>query len=115
MTNQKAIAVVGLGAIPPISLEKKQSQVIGIAFIDQNRCLPWVDGISCIVCEEMCPLPDKANTLESKELVNLDGSISEIRLPSFHQKKCIGCGICENKCPVEGKAAIQAFQGNHSV
>lgn len=101
------------GAIPALSLGKKQSQVIGIAFIDQNRCLPWADGISCIVCEEMCPLPEKAITLESKEIVNQDGSISELRLPRVHRKKCVGCGICENKCPVEGKAAIQVFQGDH--
>ena len=101
------------GAIPALSPKIKQTQVIGIASIDQNRCLPWADGIPCIVCEEMCPLPDKAITLESKEVINPDGSISKLQLPRVHRKKCIGCGICENKCPVEGKAAIQVFQGNH--
>lgn len=100
------------GAIPALSLEIKQKQVIGIAVIDQNRCLPWADGISCIVCEEMCPLPDKAITLEIKEVVNPDGTITKLQLPRVHRKKCIGCGICENKCPVEGNAAIQVFQGN---
>jgi MauM/NapG family ferredoxin protein len=100
------------GAIPALSLEQKQTQVIGIAVIDQNRCLPWADGISCIVCEEMCPLPDKAITLEIKELVNPDGTISRLQLPRVHRKKCIGCGICENKCPVERNAAIQVFKGN---
>jgi MauM/NapG family ferredoxin protein len=101
------------GAIPALSLEQKRKQVIGIAVIDQNRCLPWADGISCIVCEEMCPLPDKAITLEIKEVVSPDGSISKLQLPRVHRKKCIGCGICENKCPVDGKAAIQVFQRNH--
>ena len=56
-------------AIPPLSLEEKQKTVIGWAFIDQNRCIPWADGTSCIVCEEMCPIPKKAIILEEKETV----------------------------------------------
>lgn len=75
------------GAIPALSLAQKQNQVIGIAFIDQNRCLPWADGISCIVCEEMCPLPDKAITLVNKDVVNPDGTLSKLQLPRVHRKK----------------------------
>jgi ferredoxin len=41
-------------AIPLLSLEEKRQQVIGKAYIDENRCLAWADHIDCIVCEEMC-------------------------------------------------------------
>ncbi|HHQ47476.1 MAG TPA: 4Fe-4S binding protein, partial [Acidobacteria bacterium] len=29
--------------------------VIGTAFVDRGRCLPWAMDTPCIVCEEMCP------------------------------------------------------------
>ncbi|MEN6409416.1 MAG: 4Fe-4S binding protein, partial [Anaerolineaceae bacterium] len=51
-------------AIPPLPLPEKQKWVMGHAFIDQNRCIPWADGVNCIICEEMCPLPEKAILLE---------------------------------------------------
>ena len=47
-------------AIPPLSLEEKRLTVIGKAYIDQNRCIAWSDHQDCIVCEEMCPVSDKA-------------------------------------------------------
>jgi MauM/NapG family ferredoxin protein len=96
-------------AIPLLSLEQKQKQVIGHAYIDHSRCFPWVDGSSCIVCEEMCPLPEKAITLESTELLQRDGTIREVKLPRVDRAKCIGCGICENKCPQTG-AAIRVYR-----
>ena len=45
----------------------KQEQILGLAAIDQNRCWPWAYGIPCIVCEEMCPIADKAIELETGE------------------------------------------------
>ncbi|MCD6291764.1 MAG: 4Fe-4S binding protein, partial [Anaerolineae bacterium] len=53
-----------VGAIPPLPLGEKQQTVIGHAYIDHNRCIPWADLQDCIVCEEMCPVPDKAIVLE---------------------------------------------------
>jgi ferredoxin len=29
--------------------------------------------------------------------------------PFVDERICIGCGICESRCPVEGKSAIQVF------
>ncbi len=48
------------GAINQLPLDEKQNTVIGIAHIDRQRCIPWADGCECIVCEEMCPTPQKA-------------------------------------------------------
>jgi MauM/NapG family ferredoxin protein len=93
-------------AIPPLALEIKQSTVIGKAYIDHDRCIAWGDHQTCVVCEEMCPLPQKAITLESGTFSTGDRSIT-IPLPVVNRDTCIGCGICENKCPVVGESAIR--------
>ncbi|NQS91697.1 MAG: 4Fe-4S binding protein [Chloroflexi bacterium] len=94
-------------AIPPLTLEEKRKQIIGTAEIDQNRCLPWAENQECIVCEEMCPIPDKAIRLEEVHVVTPEGEIKILQRPHVIHNECIGCGICENKCPLTGEAAIQ--------
>ncbi len=61
-------------AIPPLSLEEKRVQVIGLAYINENRCIPWSDHKPCLVCEEMCPLPEKAIQLEQTQVWGPDGA-----------------------------------------
>ena len=93
-------------AIPPLSLEEKQIEVIGKAYIDEDRCLPWADRKECFVCEEMCPLPQKAITLHLGE----DGAEpGAIKTPYVDRELCTGCGICEYQCPVNGESAIRVF------
>ena len=96
-------------AIPPLSLEEKREQVIGKAYIDENRCIAWVDREDCIVCEEMCPVPDKAIVLQEAQLLNSDGEPVTVQQPHVVRERCIGCGICEYKCPVSGEAAIRVY------
>lgn len=97
------------GAIPPLPLEEKREAVIGLAYIDKNRCIPWADARDCIVCEEMCPVPEKAIILDEQTVANAEGEKVTVRLPSVVRKRCIGCGICETKCPVNGDAAIRVY------
>jgi NAD-dependent dihydropyrimidine dehydrogenase PreA subunit len=96
-------------AIPPLTLEDKRKQIIGEAYIDQNRCIAWSDHRDCIVCEEMCPLPDKAIQLEEAEVWGADNTRVTVKLPHVLRERCIGCGICEYKCPVNGEAAIRVY------
>ncbi|MFH2103471.1 MAG: 4Fe-4S dicluster domain-containing protein [Chloroflexota bacterium] len=96
-------------AIPALSLEEKQLQVIGRAYIDENRCIAWSDHVDCIVCEEMCPLPEKAIQLEEQEVWGRDNSHIVVKLPHVLRETCIGCGICEYKCPVNGESAIRVY------
>ncbi len=94
------------GAIQELSLKEKQKFVIGTAYIIRDICIPWSEARNCIVCEEVCPVARKAITLEKTIAKNKDGLNVEVLLPIVHEDRCIGCGICENKCPVNGQAAI---------
>src|SRR5512136_1484190 len=96
-------------AIPLLTLDVKRTQVIGKAYIDQNRCIAWADYRDCIVCEEMCPLPEKAIYLEKRDFTQPAGSSVTVQLPHVDRSRCIGCGICEFKCPVNGNAAIRVY------
>jgi MauM/NapG family ferredoxin protein len=95
------------GAIRPLTLEEKREAVIGVAVIDRDRCLPWAEATPCIVCEEMCPIPDKAIDLEEAEAVDSSGERVTVQRPHIVAERCIGCGICEFKCPLEGVAAVR--------
>ncbi len=97
------------GAIPPLSLEEKRQKVIGLAYIDQNRCLPWASYRPCVVCEEMCPVPEKAVRMEEVDVVALTGVRVQLQRPRVVTDLCIGCGICEYQCPLVGPAAIRVY------
>jgi MauM/NapG family ferredoxin protein len=97
------------GAIPLLALEEKQRTVIGLARIDQGRCLPWAYNIPCIVCEEACPVADKAVQLQEVQVVNGRGETVLLQRPRVVQELCIGCGICEHQCPMGGEAAVRVY------
>jgi MauM/NapG family ferredoxin protein len=98
------------GAIPPLDLARKRAAVIGEAVVDRNRCLPWAHGIPCIVCEEMCPVPEKAIRLEEVAVTDDEGQPVIVQRPYVLPDLCIGCGICEYQCPVEGESAIRIYR-----
>jgi len=104
--------VCPVGAIPPLTLEEKRLQVIGKAYIDEDRCIAWADHGECIVCEEMCPIADKAIKLEERQATRVDGGTVNVKLPHVIREHCIGCGICEYQCPVNGDAAIRVYAAN---
>jgi MauM/NapG family ferredoxin protein len=97
------------GAIPNLPLEQKKKSVIGTAVIDKNHCLPYAKKTNCIVCEEHCPVPEKAIKFELFTEKNYEGKRVVLKRPYIADQLCIGCGICENKCPLEGKSAIEVF------
>jgi polyferredoxin/NAD-dependent dihydropyrimidine dehydrogenase PreA subunit len=47
-------------AIAPLTIEEKHATKIGLASFDVTRCIPYAYGRECMVCEEHCPIPDKA-------------------------------------------------------
>lgn len=106
--------VCPVGAIKKLSREEKKRTKIGLAFIDKNRCLPYAFGISCIVCEEVCPTPKKAIFLEEGEFITLTGKKRKVKLPKVDPQLCVGCGICEAKCPVSDFSAIYVTSAQES-
>jgi polyferredoxin len=94
------------GAIRNLSVEEKAKVKIGLAMIDTGRCLPFAHGMSCIVCEEVCPTPKKAIRFEEVRVEDRDGRARILKQPHVELDLCIGCGICETKCPVLGRPAI---------
>ena len=95
------------GAIRRLPLAEKQRTVIGKATFDKDRCLPYAKGKDCGVCEEHCPVPDKAIRFHEAETRTEQGEKVTVKQPYVERDLCIGCGICENKCPLEGPAAVQ--------
>lgn len=93
-------------AIRKLAIPEKHQFKIGEAYIDQNRCIPYISTTNCIVCEEHCPIPEKAILFEEVIVKGEDGKNVVMKRPKVIEELCIGCGICETKCPVEGKSAI---------
>lgn len=94
------------GAIRRLAPEVKKKVKLGLAEVDRSHCLPWKGESECIVCEEMCPTGDKAIKLHSEEAMGTDGTWRAFKRPYVDERLCIGCGICENKCPLADRAAI---------
>ncbi len=97
-------------AIPALDLVTKRQTVMGLAVVDHNRCLPWSAGMTCIVCEEMCPIPQKAIRLEQATMINAQGQTVALQRPVVLQELCIGCGVCEYQCPLVGDSAIRVYR-----
>ncbi|PKN35395.1 MAG: (4Fe-4S)-binding protein [Deltaproteobacteria bacterium HGW-Deltaproteobacteria-19] len=102
------------GAIRSLKPAEKPDVKIGLAMIDPGRCLPWAHAVPCIVCEEVCPTPKKAVLLEEVVVKDRDGRPVTVKQPRVDLDRCIGCGICENRCPVLGKPAIYVLSVGES-
>lgn len=94
------------GAIHSLELEAKKKMRMGTAYFDKSRCIPWYRGEDCLVCEEHCPVPDKAIKFDVREARKPDGTLRVVKFPYVDETLCIGCGICATKCPVEGPGGI---------
>ena len=52
--------------------------LIGIAVFDKDRCLPYRKAQDCMVCEEHCPIPDKAIYTIDVEVVDRNGNTTVV-------------------------------------
>lgn len=75
------------------------------ALIDQETCLNFL-GLRCDVCYRVCPVIDKAITLD--RVHNERTGKHSMFLPVVHSEHCTGCGKCEKSCVLD-VAAIKVF------
>jgi len=80
------------GAIAQVPAERVR---IGQAVVDKERCLAWSEHKLCFLCGEQCPF----------QAISGDRRLR----PTVIAEKCVGCGACENGCPVIGVAAIRVY------
>ncbi|NTV52480.1 MAG: 4Fe-4S binding protein [Candidatus Firestonebacteria bacterium] len=90
------------GAIRPLTLEQKKQTKLGLAAVHRDLCKPWISDSQCLVCEEHCPVASKA--IKVIEQRNERGKL--MRRPVVDASLCVGCAICENKCPARPQRAI---------
>jgi len=110
-------SVCPTGAIQLITGQEKITRPvrIGSAFVDRGKCLPWTGNASCIMCEEVCPVCPKAVRFHEVEITDTrSGEILHLKQPYVDLRQCVGCGICENRCPVKGSPAIRVIAAGES-
>jgi polyferredoxin len=95
----KCTQVCPTKAIDTLTLPEKKKFKIGIAAVDKNRCYTYADGYNCAVCEEHCPIPEKAIRFREVDTWNFEGKLVKVKQIYVVPDLCIGCGICENVCP----------------
>lgn len=83
------------GAIQKITREEKTEYHIGTANVDLNTCLSATGQSHCGKCASKCPV----------------GAIHMVKTengpaPAVNEEQCIGCGACEQYCPVRPISAI---------
>ena len=92
------------GAIPRLTEQEKKKTRLGLALIDRKVCLPWKESKECLVCEEHCPVSKKA--IKFREYSE-KGKL--IKKPYVDPRLCIGCAICQTKCPTRPRRAIIVY------
>ncbi|MFZ2642272.1 MAG: 4Fe-4S binding protein [Verrucomicrobiia bacterium] len=99
------------GAIALLPLAEKQKFIMARAVFDKKLCIPFIKPESCITCEEHCPLPEKAIRFKDVEVAHpVTKQRVIVKRPYIVWSLCIGCGICETKCPIEGVSAVRMIR-----
>lgn len=90
-------------AIRPLPYEEKRFAKIGTAVLDRHRCLAWSQNKECLVCDEVCPY----NAISAYVVETTKG---RFKVPVVDETLCLGCGMCEQHCPIFDTAAIVVYK-----
>ena len=93
------------GALDHALTDINQAKMGVAVLVDQENCLNFL-GLRCDVCYRVCPVIDKAITLE--KVSNPRSDRHAMLLPTVHAEACTGCGKCEKSCVLE-KSAIKVL------
>ena len=87
-------------AIRSIEKEERTAIQVGHAVLIKKNCLAASGEASCGNCARHCPV-------QAIEMVAVNPDDPESpKIPAIDENKCIGCGACENLCPVRPFSAI---------
>lgn len=87
------------GAIRFTEGKSKRTVKIGTAVFRKEICVVRTDGTDCAACAEHCPV-------QAIEMLPYGKIENSLYIPHVHVEVCIGCGACENICPVRPHKAI---------
>ncbi|MCL2673209.1 MAG: 4Fe-4S dicluster domain-containing protein [Alphaproteobacteria bacterium] len=93
---KRCIDVCPTGALRSMKLAEKRRTRIGMAELFLEKCIPYIEGTDCGACAEQCPTGAMHMVTDSRG----------VRIPALRPGLCIGCGGCENACPVQPKPAV---------
>ncbi len=91
------------GAIRAIPLEEKRVARMGLAWVDEQTCLPYAGRQECQICVDECA----ASGYDAIEFMNVGTQIDEqgvpvegtgMLAPVVLPEKCVGCGLCQTRC-----------------
>jgi len=91
------------GAIRKLPYEEKRFAKIGTAVLDRHKCLAWSQNKECLVCDEVCPY----NAITAYVVETTKG---KFKVPVVDEDLCLGCGMCEQHCPIFDTAAIVVYK-----
>ena len=86
------------GALDHALTDINQARMGLAVLIDHETCLNFL-GLRCDICYRICPVIDKAITLEPQS--NVRTGKHAMFIPTVHSDACTGCGKCEKACPTE--------------
>ncbi|MFH1159371.1 MAG: 4Fe-4S binding protein [bacterium] len=95
-TCRKCLEICPTGALLPVSLEQKKRIQIGTSKLIRNLCIPFTERKPCSLCADHC----------QTQAIKATPFLGELKIPVISEKRCIGCGHCENICPTRPTRAI---------
>ena len=97
------VAACPTGALRDV--EARADVHMGTAVIEEDLCIA-LQGMRCEVCYRVCPLIDEAMTIDYR--MREGDAIHAVFAPRIDRKKCVGCGLCVERCVVgEPRVAIR--------
>lgn len=91
------------GAIRELAIEEKRHARMGLAFVNEETCLPYAGIEACDLCVVECQAAgydaieyQQVGTQVDESGVPIEGS--GYLAPVMVEEKCVGCGLCQTRC-----------------
>ena len=97
------------GALDPRLTDILQARMGLAVLVDHENCLNFL-GLRCDICYRVCPVIDKAITLEQQ--LNERTGKHAMFIPTVHSDACTGCGKCEKACPLPKAATFSVLSNS---